>query len=127
MVYRLQSLSINVIKHVLTIKNPANSIYIKRILGEHPEFKPVDRISHGYSEVNINKNQKYIYQRDKYRYKKKKEEKVVMDKILFENITVSRLTPCSFSLKKSFIKSKHFSECMMLFSDYNLFNFTDLK
>lgn len=50
-----------------------------------------------------------------------------MGKILLENITVSRLSQWNFSLKKSFIKSKDFRECMLLFSDNQIFNFTDLK
>ncbi len=55
-----------------TIKNPANSIYIKWIFEQHPEAKPIDRISHGYSLAKVNKTQKLIYLRDKYRYKKRK-------------------------------------------------------
>lgn len=43
--------------------------------------------------------------RTNYRYKKKKEEKMQMDKILLENITVSRLCPYAFSVKKSFIEN----------------------
>ncbi len=50
-----------------------------------------------------------------------------MDKVLFENLTVSRLSPWSFSLKKSFIRSPQFRDCMMLFSDQLIFNFSDLK
>lgn len=50
-----------------------------------------------------------------------------MDKILFENITVSRLNPWAFSLKKAFIKSKDFARCMLLFSDEQIFNYTDMK
>jgi hypothetical protein len=55
---------------------------VKLILTHQPECKPIDRISHGYSESYMANNVKVLYQRDKYRYKKKKEEKMAMDKIL---------------------------------------------
>ena len=52
---------------------------------------------------------------------------MAMDKVLFENVLVSRLSPWSFSLKKSFIMSQQFRECMLLFSDQLIFNFSNLK
>ena len=123
---RLKSYTVHQIKYILTIKNPQNIEYLKRILNFKPECKPIDRISHGYSETKANYGDGF-YQRDLYRYKKKKEEKVAMDKILLENITVSRLNQYMLSVKKEYIRSGEMSRCMLLFSDDQVFNYFQLK
>ena len=69
------------LKHVLTIKNPVHLQKIKTILTHDPECKPIDRMLHAFSENRV-KNETCLYVRDKYRYKKHKEEKRAMDSIL---------------------------------------------
>lgn len=117
---RLKQFSVNEIKQILTIKSPEGIDYIQRLLTyqleDKPPYKPVDRLDHGYSE-NIMNNQKGIYVREKYRYKKKKEEKKAMEELLVENITVSRGNQWALSVRKSFIQSGQLSQCMLLFSD----------
>ena len=65
--------------------------------------------------------------REKCRYKKKKEEKLAMDKVLLENLTISRVSPLMFSIKKAFIASDGLRKCMLLFSDGHAFNYYELK
>lgn len=122
----MKTFKVNELKHFLTIKNAVNIGYIKKILTYDPDCKPIDRISHGYSETKV-QNEKGFYMRDKYRYKKKKEEKIAMDKTLFENITVSRLNPSALSVSKAFIASEQLSLCMLMFSDGQAFNYYEVK
>jgi hypothetical protein len=123
--FRLRMFSVNQLKQIITIKSPYNVGFIKKIMSYEPECKPIDRISHGYSETKV-QNDKGFYVRDKYRYKKKKEEKMAMEKQLFENITVSRDCPWSFSVRKSFIKSEELKRCMLLFSDDMAFSYCEV-
>ena len=117
---------IDTLKHILTVKAPANCNYLKLILSYEPDCKPIDRLTHAYSETRVH-NEKGFYMRTNYRYKKKKEEKVQMDKVLLENITVSRLCPYVFSVKKSFIESGELRKCMMLYSNNLAFQYYEAK
>ena len=71
----------NQLKQILTIKNTISLSYIQKILTYNPDCKPLDRLTHGYSEPKV-QGKKSFYQRDRYRYKKKKEEKMKMEKVL---------------------------------------------
>jgi hypothetical protein len=114
------------LKHILTIKNSVYSSYLKKILEFQPECKPIDRLSHGYSETKV-QNEKSFYMREKYRYKKNKEEKMAMDKILLENITASRIKSNILSLKQEFIASQQLKRCMLLYSDGMVFQYIEIK
>jgi hypothetical protein len=65
--------------------------------------------------------------REKYRYKKNKEEKMAMDKILLENITASRIKSNILSLKQEFIASQQLKRCMLLYSDGMVFQYIEIK
>ncbi len=123
---RLDTLNVNQIKHILTVKNPNSIAYLIKIMSFEPNSKPIDRILHGYSETKF-QDKKGFYLREKYRYKSKKDDKIAMDKVLFENITVSRVNSLAFSVRKSFIQSGELKRCLLLFSDGNAFSFYDVK
>ena len=72
--------NVSQIKHFLTIKIPSNLEYIQRITS-YLDFKPKDRMTHGYSEGAIVNESRAIYKREQYRYKNKKEEKMAIDEI----------------------------------------------
>lgn len=72
--------NVSQIKHFLTIKIPSNLEYIQRITS-CLDFKPKNRMTHGYSERVIMDESKTIYLREQYRYKSKKEEKMGIDEI----------------------------------------------
>lgn len=113
--------NVSQIKHFLTIKTPANQDYIKSITSCF-DFKPKNRMTHGYSESAIINEQKTIYLREQYRYKSRKEEKIKIDEIFLENITASRLNPFALSVKKEYIRNGKLSECMLVLSDHQIFN-----
>ena len=50
-----------------------------------------------------------------------------MDELLCENITVARNNPYAFSVRKSFITNGQLSECMLLLSEEQIFNYTNAK
>lgn len=91
--------NVSQIKHFLTIKSAPNLEYIERITS-YNDFKPKNRMTHGYSEKVIMGESKTIYLRDQYRYKSRKEEKIAIDEIFLENITASRSNPYALSVKK---------------------------